>query len=299
MNQQILAIDDSADIHELLAVRLRPEGVTLHQALDAQEGLNKAIELQPDLILLDLDLPGVTGFEVCRQLKADPRTAALQVIFLTGTCEVDSKVRGFDMGAIDYVTKPFDAAELRARVRSALRTKRLQDLLANRAQIDGLTGIYNRAHFNTRLHEVVQMCIRHARPFSLVMADLDHFKKVNDTYGHPVGDTVLQVFAEVLSQVSRTSDHVCRYGGEEFALILPDSRAAEAMFVIERAQRKLSELDLRQHNGPLKITASWGLTDSTLAQIEELVPALLLKRADAALYEAKRAGRNCARAWKP
>ncbi len=133
MNQNVLAIDDSPDVHHLLDVRLRPEGLILHHALDATQGLAMAVDLGPDLILLDVDLPHVTGFEVCKKLKDNPATAQIPIIFLTGATEVYSKVQGFDLGAVDYVTKPFDPAELRARVRAALRVKRYHDILAARS----------------------------------------------------------------------------------------------------------------------------------------------------------------------
>src|ERR1700722_18338092 len=122
MSQTVLAIDDSPDVHRLLDVRLRPEGLTIHHALSAEEGLARAIDLRPDLILLDVDLPLMTGFEVCKALKNEPSTANIPIIFLTGATEIHSKVQGFDLGAIDYVVKPFEPAELRARVRAALRT---------------------------------------------------------------------------------------------------------------------------------------------------------------------------------
>src|SRR5450631_822939 len=140
----VLAIDDSPDIHRLLDVRLKPEGLVVHHALDAQDGLAQASRIQPDLILLDVDLPLITGFEVCRKLKDDPALAHVPIIFLTGATDVYTKVQGFDLGAVDYVTKPFEPAELRARVRAALRTKRFHDILAARSHIDGLTGIWNR-----------------------------------------------------------------------------------------------------------------------------------------------------------
>jgi DNA-binding response OmpR family regulator len=139
--QSVLVIDDAQDIHDLVDVRLRPEGVTVLHALDPDAGMGIARELRPDVVLLDLDLAGRSGLDVCRNLLADPRLSSIPVIFLTGTVDVATKVQAFDAGAIDYVTKPFDGVELRARVRSALRTKRFFDLLATRAQLDPITGL--------------------------------------------------------------------------------------------------------------------------------------------------------------
>ena len=299
MPQQILAIDDSQDIHTLLAARLKPEGIDLYQALDAEEGMRKAIELQPDLILLDLDLPETSGFEVCARLKADPRTSALQIIFLTGTTEVTSKVRGFDLGAIDYVTKPFNASELRARVRAALRTKRFQDLLSERAQIDGLTGAFNRAYFDRRLAEEVARTRRYGSAFTLIMTDLDHFKQINDRCGHPGGDRALQAFAEAMLSSVRTTDAVCRYGGDEFALLLPETRAEAARVLTERVKSALELVDIAPRGEILRVTASWGLAEAPFAAPAPLTCESILERADAALYAAKHAGRNCAKIWTP
>jgi two-component system, cell cycle response regulator len=293
----VLVIDDSPDIHSLLEVRLRPEGVELRHAFDAEDGLRKAVELQPDLVLLDIDLPLITGLEVCQRLKADARTAGLQVIFLSGAHEVWTKVQGFDLGAIDYVTKPFDAAELRARVRSALRLKRFQDLLAMKAQVDGLTGVYNRAHMNQRLTEEVARSIRYRNVFTLVLTDLDHFKSINDRFGHPFGDTVLQAFADLLTRAVRATDVVCRYGGEEFALIFPETTPEGTVHVIDRVRRSLGELGLCPKGEVLRVTASWGVASSAMAHPGALTGPALIEMADQALYEAKHAGRNCARMW--
>jgi diguanylate cyclase (GGDEF)-like protein len=296
MPQQILVIDDSCDIHLLLTARLRTEDVCLHQALTPEEGLRMAGELRPDLVLLDVDLPGLTGFEVCDRLKTDPRTASIPVIFLTGTNEIFSKVRGFDLGAVDYVTKPFDAAELRARVRAALRTKRFQDLLAIRAQVDGLTGAFNRAYLDRRLAEEVARCARYKGPLSVVMADLDHFKKLNDDYGHPFGDRVLQTFSDILLSSARATDAVCRYGGEEFMLLLPETTAKDALVLVNRVQANLAEIELRPKGEVIKVTASWGVVDAASAS-GPLTSELLIDRADTALYSAKTSGRNRAAVW--
>ncbi|HEY4117046.1 MAG TPA: response regulator, partial [Byssovorax sp.] len=192
MQPKLLVIDDSHDIHSLLEVRLRPEGLRVHHAHDGEQGVKMTEALLPDVILLDVEMPEVSGFDVCRRLKADPRTSGIPIIFLTGASDVDTKVHGFDLGAVDYVTKPFEPAELRARVRAALRTKRYQDLLETRASIDGLTGLSTRRCFDERLAAEVQLANVERRSLSLVMLDVDHFKSLNDTYGHPFGDRVLQ-----------------------------------------------------------------------------------------------------------
>lgn len=155
MSQTVLAIDDSPDVHALLDVRLRLERLLIHHALSAEDGLARALDLKPDLILLDVDLPLMTGLEVCRQLKQNPVTASIPIIFLTGATGIHTKVEGFDLGAVDFIVKPFEPDELRARVRAALRTKRFHDLLSARSNVDGLTGVWNRSYFNQRLGEEV------------------------------------------------------------------------------------------------------------------------------------------------
>ncbi|HEV3006179.1 MAG TPA: diguanylate cyclase, partial [Pirellulales bacterium] len=210
MIQSLLTIDDSAFIHELVELRLADDSLRQFHAHDGAEGMRMAISLRPDLVLLDVIMPGASGFDVCRELKRDLRTAAIPIIFLTGASDTLNKVQGLDLGAIDYVTKPFEPAELRARVRAALRTKRYQDMLAERAQIDAMTSLRNRAYFDAVLNQEVLAARRYGRPASLVLLDLDHFKQVNDTYGHPFGDRVLQQVAELMSTSVRECDAACR-----------------------------------------------------------------------------------------
>ena len=291
--QTVLVIDDSQDIHDLISVRLRPERVRLLHAFDADSAFELLRQERPDLMLLDLDLPGLNGLELCRKIKDEQELTAIPVVFLTGTVDVNTKVQAFDAGAIDYITKPFDGVELRARVRAALRTKRFQDLLATRAQLDALTGLWNRAHFDQRLAEEVAVSQRHGRPVSLIMLDIDHFKRLNDTYGHPFGDLVLQCVAKVLSTSMRQTEIACRYGGEEFAVILRETDLDGACRTAERLRGSIAELELQQGSQQVRVTASLGVSSNEgLADPKHFVPADLIKVADGALYEAKHAGRN-------
>ena len=228
MLQKLLAIDDSESIHALLRVRLRDESVEIFSALDGSSGLEMAKQVGPDLILLDVEMPGSNGFAVCHELKRDPSTNSIPVIFLSGAGATDEKIRGLDAGAVDYITKPFDAAELRARVRAGLRTKFLLDLLSKKAMIDGLTGLWNRAYFDQRLAAETSLAIRSGRPLAVIMADIDYFKRVNDRFGHPCGDEVLRTVGQILSDSCRKEEVVCRYGGEEFGIVVPNSAAADA-----------------------------------------------------------------------
>jgi diguanylate cyclase (GGDEF)-like protein len=291
--QSVLVIDDSPEIHDLIDVRLKAEGVQVHHALDAETGLTAMREVRPDLVLLDLDLPGRDGIDVCREIKHDPELAASVVIFLTGTVDVDAKVRAFDVGAVDYVTKPFDAVELRARVRAALRTKRYHDLLATRAQIDALTGLWNRAHFDEVLAEELSLWSRERRPVALIMLDIDHFKRLNDTHGHPFGDLVLRRISDAIALGLRQSEKAFRYGGEEFAVVLRGCGRAGAEVAAERLRAHIEGLEIAQGSTIVPVTASLGVASVDATATGTIsANADLIAAADRALYEAKRAGRN-------
>lgn len=282
--RRVLVVDDSVDVHRLVAARLRAEDIDVLSASGADEGLALARREAPDLVLLDVDMPGRDGFSVCRELKDDRSTYEIAVIFLTGEGDVQTKVRGFDLGAVDYITKPFHPAELRARVRSALRVRELQELLAARAMIDGLTGLYNRAYFDRRLAEEAARSGRHGTPLALVMVDVDRFKSVNDHFGHPGGDRVLREVSTLLRATARVTDIACRYGGEEFALIAPGSTAAEAAVLAERLRTAVPTTLLPDRR---PVTASFGVAALGGGTAEELVSA-----ADGALYRAKCNGRD-------
>jgi two-component system, cell cycle response regulator len=299
MPPTVLAIDDSPDVHRLLDVRLRPEELILHHALDAEEGLAKAVELRPDLILLDVDLPLVTGFEVCQRLKSEPSTASIPIIFLTGATEIHTKVQGFDLGAVDYVVKPFEPAELRARVRAALRTKRFHDLLSARSHVDGLTGVWNRSYFNQRIGDEISAAQRYLRTVTIVMLDLDNFKGHNDSFGHPFGDQVLEVVGEILHTSLRTTDAPCRYGGEEFALILTETDEQGAVVSAERIRQKIAQHPFRPRDRHVQVTASLGVACSTMFDRKSLSVSKLVTAADDALYGAKHEGRNRVCVAKP
>ena len=286
---KVLAIDDSELIHRLLRVRLQYEQLELHGTIDAAHGLRLARELLPDVILLDIEMDGMDGFEVLQRLKADIDLQDIPVIFISATASMEDRVRALDLGAVDFVAKPFEVVELKARVRSALRVQHLVKMLAQKAQVDGLTGLWNRTYFDRRLAQEVSEAVRHRRPLSLVMCDVDGFKKLNDERGHPFGDMVLERLSKVL-QGGRGSDVACRYGGEEFGIILPNTAGGEAFEVAERYRRAF---EVEQWPGaPGKtVTASFGVSDILVLPgtqgVEELIAA-----ADGALYKAKLNGRN-------
>ena len=285
---KVLIIDDSPDAAAIARARLIKESLEIVCADGGHAGLEKAQQERPDLILLDLDMPDLSGHDVCRRLKADPELCMIPVIFLSGSGGVDDKVKGLDLGAVDYVTKPFDAFELQARARAALRTKHLQDLLVERARMDPLTELWNRRGFMERLEHEWARLQRHDGTLAIIMADVDHFKDVNDRYGHPVGDQLLREVATVLAGWCRQPDLPARYGGEEFAILLPDELAEGAAALAERYRREIEDIRLDTKEERVRVTASFGIADSTDMVSYDSV----IRKSDAALYRAKQAGRN-------
>ena len=287
MTQRVLIIDDSKNIHALIKARLSGEPVEVHSAYSSAQGLTVASQLLPDLVLLDVDMPDVDGFELCKRLKEQPATMSIPVVFLTGAGSTDAKIRGLELGAVDYITKPFEPAELRARVRAALRTKYLLDLLNNKAMIDGLTGLWNRTYFDQQLAAHLSLSRRSTQPLSVVICDLDHFKQINDRYGHLTGDEALRVAAACMQATCRIEDIVCRFGGEEFAIIVPNTPADRAGIMADRLRKAMEKLSLSHRGVPVPLTASFGIADVASCGDKEILAA-----ADAALYQAKQLGRN-------
>jgi two-component system cell cycle response regulator len=286
----VFLVDDSVDVHRLLTARLRHENIALRTFTKGADALAAAKSQAPATILLDLQMPGMDGFEVLRQLKDNQATHSVPVIVLSGLAGSEDKVTAFDLGATDYVTKPCDLAELRARLRASLRTDRLLRLLADRADVDGLTGLGNRAHFNKRWVEKVAECKRYKHPLSLAMLDVDLFKRINDTYGHPAGDEVLQGLAQILQRECRETDVPCRYGGEEFALIMPNTSPADAITLAERIRSSLAKVMWARHP-ETPVTVSIGLAGTAQGQAA-LPPEQWIEAADRSLYAAKHQGRD-------
>lgn len=285
----VLLIDDSDFIHSLLNTKFEHEPITLHSALDGESGLELALRIRPALILLDLSMPGIDGFQTLRRLKESPQLMDTQVIVISASDDTEDKVAGLELGACDYVTKPFNLPELRARMRSALRVHELMTLLAERAQVDGLTGIGNRSSFDERIVEELAHRDRTGADLTVALCDLDHFKQVNDNYGHAAGDEVLRGVARLFASVLRKGDIACRYGGEEFAVLLRDADAEHASKVLERVRTTLENMRWSQHPEH-HVTCSFGLCDHPPGGDNH--PESWLKAADEALYAAKRAGRN-------
>jgi diguanylate cyclase (GGDEF)-like protein len=286
---KVLIVDDSPEAIAVAKARLAKEdNLTILCAEGGRRGLEMLKTERPDLVLLDVDMPDISGFDLCRTIKSDPELCMIPVIFLTGSGGPEDKVRGLDLGAVDYISKPFDAFELRARVRAALRTKHFQDLLINYAQIDPLTSLPNRRALQERMGQEWDRLMRHGGRLAFVMVDLDHFKRVNDTYGHSIGDRVLQEAARVLQGQCRKVDLPVRYGGEEFAIVVPEATAPEAANLAERCRGEIEKTAVKVASGTVGITASFGVSDSDGVGSTDT----LIERADRALFQAKASGRN-------
>jgi len=281
----VLAIDDSELVHRLLKIYLQGENLELHSATSCEEGFNKVIVLNPDLILLDIIMDDTDGFDFLKKLKQDPRTKNISVILISGLNESVDREKGFDIGAFDFIAKPFNKHELKAGVRNALRMK----MLEQKTQRDGPTGLWNQVYFKQRMIQEISEARRYSRSLSLVVCDIDRFKKLNDKFGHQFGNHVLEKIAQTLSS-GRTSDIVCRYGGDEFVLILPSTNIQQGYEVVERIRIAIESI-MWPGNSNLVVTASFGICD--IASVgEEATPEAMFKFADSALYKAKQNGRN-------
>ncbi|WP_240456815.1 diguanylate cyclase domain-containing protein [Acidovorax sp. 1608163] len=252
-------------------------------------------ESAPDLVLLDAEMPGMSGYEVCEAIRADATLADIPVIFVTGHGETDAEVRGLEAGAVDFITKPVNEALLLARVRTQLRLKSMADELRSMATTDGLTGLANRRYFDELMRREWQRCARTGSSIALLMADIDHFKRYNDSYGHPGGDACLQAVAKTLTLVARRpADRVGRLGGEEFVVLLPDTDVAGGQEVAEHAVKLIQALAL-PHVASLTaehVTISVGVAVCTGQDMARHDPQSLYSAADHALYAAKAQGRN-------
>ena len=290
--QTVLAIDDMPANLKLLGEILKPEYRFLVATSGAQ-GLELATSKQPDLILLDVMMPEMDGYEVCRQLKANPLTQSIPVIFITALKEETDEEKGLEIGAIDYITKPFSPSIVRIRVRNHLELKRYHDLLESQAVTDGLTGIANRRQFDKWLDREWRLAIRRQTPISLILGDIDCFKLFNDHYGHPEGDECLKSVAKALTAgLRRPSELLARYGGEEFACILPESDLAGALHFANNLLEHVRAVQIPHEKSVATGIVTMSLGTACLSPALGDTPETLIQAADEKLYEAKRNGRN-------
>jgi diguanylate cyclase (GGDEF)-like protein len=301
----ILVVDDVPVNIQLLVTYLSAEGYDVVSAKDGHDAMKAVKEHQPDLVLLDVMMPKMNGFEVCEVIKSDDATKFIPVILVTALNEPEDKVKGMESGADDFLTKPFNKLELLVRVRSLLRIKHLHDELQEKvielqrtkeelrhlAITDGLTSLYNYRYFKEQLLQELNRAQRHKLNISVVMIDIDHFKQYNDKNGHPAGDLVLKEIAYLLKANIRNIDLAARYGGEEFSLILIETDKSPAGIVAEKIRKLVEEhgfaYESSQPDG--KLTISTGV--ATFPEDGEDFDTLV-SQADQRLYRAKEAGRN-------
>jgi two-component system cell cycle response regulator len=290
----ILVADDSLVVRAVVRGGLEGEGYLVIEAEDGPSALAQCRRHLPDVVLLDVEMPGLDGYQVLAELKADAELTNIPVVFLTGRTGMDDIVAGLRGGAHDYLKKPFEPAELLARVGSAVHVKQLQDELWRRnaelnriSRTDSLTGLYNRWHLDDVIARESSTARRHGDQLSIVLFDIDHFKHVNDTFGHPAGDLVLVEFARRMTDELRAGDIAGRWGGEEFLLILPRTDMAGALQVAERVRTATAATPVLATADSIPITVSGGCATGSTAS-----PGELIDLADGRLYQAKTNGRN-------
>jgi two-component system cell cycle response regulator len=286
MLSRILVVDDNEVNVELLVVMLASERYVVSTALDGFEALAKIAAEKPDIVLLDVMMPELDGFGVCSCIKADPATAHIPVIMVTALSDVDDLVRGFEAGADDFVTKPVNGLALMARIDVQLRRKRDYEHILEQARADPLTGAFNRGYFDAHAPRLAARCRPARQSLSVLMIDVDNLKQVNDAHGHSAGDRVLKQVVNRVTSALRPSDLVARMGGDEFAVVMPETDLDAALQIAERLRGRIAETPVEG----VAVTVSIGVAASRPDVEEE--PEVTLQRADAAVYEAKRAGGN-------
>lgn len=288
---RLLLVDDQPINIQVLHQVFAPD----HQVFMATSGEQALVQCRaqnPDLVLLDVMMPGMDGYEVCARLKADEATRHIPVIFVTAQSDPREEERGLDLGAVDFISKPINAKIVRARVKTHITLKHQSDLLRQMAFIDGLTGVFNRRHFDERLDSEWRRAARNATPLSLILLDVDFFKRYNDQYGHQTGDDCLRRVAVCLKEAARRpADLVSRYGGEEFGLILPETDYEAAMLVAQELERRVRELGIEHATSEAAPVVTISLGVATRSGLVLGTREEFLALADQQLYLSKRTGR--------
>ena len=313
--EKILIADDVPANIKMLGEMLKRKYEIL-VATNGEKALKLACECAPDLVLMDVMMPGMDGFTACERMKAARETAGIPVIFITASNEDEDIVKGFASGGVDYITKPFNPTELHARIKTHLEIRNSREILklyskkleainnelneknallagalekiTHMARTDCLTGLWNRSHMMEKCREEEARFRRKKRPFCFALCDVDNFKKVNDTYGHECGDYVLRAISGILKQSLREQDVACRWGGEEFLLLLPEADIPGVLEVASRVRQRVACSGLTYNDEPLRVTMTFGL--AAYEQDEGIDGSI--RNADLALYEGKSAGRD-------
>ncbi|MBU4304162.1 MAG: diguanylate cyclase [Candidatus Omnitrophica bacterium] len=294
MTGKILIVEDNpADMKFLKETLEREKYETI--CSKNGEGVFPLLESNPpDLVILDILLPDIDGFDVCRRIRQNDLFISLPVLFYTTISTINEKLIGLEVGASDFLTKSADERELLIRIRNLLNAKKKIDKIVKLSFYDELTEIYNRRYFYHRLRDECERSKRYKRNFCCAIMDIDYFKTINDTFGHPTGDRVLKEVAEVTRSNIRTADVLCRYGGDEFAVLLPETDLPGACVTTERVRRFIANLEAENGEKPHHVTISCGISvfSESIKDMNEL-----MSQADNALYKAKQEGRNQIKAY--
>ena len=290
--QNVLVVDDS-QLNLQIMRDILAEECEIVPATSGEQALELVMSEPIDLILLDVMMSGMDGYEVCKQLKRNPLTHNIPVIFVSAMRNVEDETKGLESGAIDYIVKPFSPTIIKARVKNHLELKKYRDILEKLSLMDGLTGLANRRHFDEVFDKEWRRTLRNSDTLSVLLFDIDFFKKYNDYYGHLKGDDVLRHVGKVLRvSISRGGDFVARYGGEEFVAVLPSTSVEDALKVARKVRENVELLKIVHQASEVSeyITVSVGI--ASVKPEKNMVPVELVEKADSALYQAKSQGRN-------
>src|ERR1041384_6054517 len=286
----VLVIEDHPDQRELLAIVLQREGYRVVTAANGIEALEKLSTETVNIALSDIMMPKMDGFELINRIRSDPALKTIYLILITARIQEGDRVRGLDLGADDYITKPFSFSELLARIRVGSRVVQYQQHLEYQTLIDALTGLFNRRAFEKKIEEEFERAKRYHHPLSLLIADIDNFKIINDTYGHHGGDAALVRISETFREKTRQSDFPARYGGEEFVLVLPETDQENAVHAATKIHDAIRSSAFGTTVRPFRLTVSIGVSSTSIKFYSDWQE--LLRDADHALYIAKNSGKD-------
>jgi diguanylate cyclase (GGDEF)-like protein len=294
-NYSVLVLDDDRSIVKLVTYHLKHFGYRVHQTNRASEALEVLENFHPDLIIADIVMPEMDGLEFCREVRSKPDYTLMPFIFMTGRDTLDRKIRALESGGDFYITKPFSSRELNAVVARAIER---QELHRATSEFDSLTAVHNRGYFDRQIQIEIGRIRRYEQILSLVIFDIDHFKNFNDSYGHQAGDFILKSLAQMIKGKLRDADVICRYGGEEFVILMPFTTKYESFVVIERIRQlvEITKFNFMKGSLELNVTISAGIAESPK---DAQTGYDLVQRADFALYRAKEGGRNQVILYKP